>query len=226
MAGMSDVRGYGLVARWRRVGVLASFYLAFFGFHGGFAMQASDAEQVSGHPAKATFGGGCFWCTEAVYAQIKGVQSVTSGYTGGRIADPNYKQVCSGLTGHAEAVEIEYDPAVVPFEKLLEIFFATHDPTTLNRQGADVGTQYRSAIFYHDDKQKETAERVIASLDAAKVFPSLIVTTLEKAKVFYPAEDYHQDYFAINGYQPYCQAVIVPKVEKVRKVFKELLKDE
>jgi len=151
---------------------------------------------------------------------------VPSGYTGGRIANPNYKQVCSGLTGHAEAVEIEYDPAVVPFEKLLEIFFATHDPTTLNRQGADVGTQYRSAIFYHDDKQKETAERVIATLDAAKVFPSPIVTTLEKAKVFYPAEDYHQDYFAINGYQPYCQAVIAPKVEKVRKVFKELLKGE
>jgi len=226
MTGVHDGGGYGLVARWQPASLVVSAFLAFVGFCGGFAMEASAAEEVPGHPAKATFGGGCFWCTEAVYAQIKGVQSVTSGYTGGRIANPNYKQVCSGLTGHAEAVEIEYDPAVVPFEKLLEIFFATHDPTTLNRQGADVGTQYRSAIFYHDDKQKETAERVIATLDAAKVFPSPIVTTLEKAVVFYPAEDYHQDYFAINGYQPYCQAVIAPKVEKVRKVFKELLKGE
>ncbi len=175
---------------------------------------------------KATFGGGCFWCTEAVYAEIRGVKSVTSGYTGGRIPKPNYKQVCSGLTGHAEAVEIEYDPAVVPYEKLLEIFFATHDPTTLNRQGADVGTQYRSAIFYHDDTQKEIAEKVIAKLNESKVFSSPIVTTLEKAKVFYPAENYHQDYFANNGYQPYCQAVVAPKVAKVRKVFKELLKAE
>ena len=176
--------------------------------------------------ATATFGGGCFWCTEAVYAEIRGVKSVTSGYTGGRIPNPNYKQVCSGLTGHAEAVEIEYDPAIVPYEKLLEIFFATHDPTTLNRQGADVGTQYRSAIFYHDDKQKDIAKKVIATLNESKVFGSPIVTTLEKAKVFYPAEDYHQDYFANNGYQPYCQAVVAPKVAKVRKVFKELLKSE
>jgi peptide-methionine (S)-S-oxide reductase len=226
MAGTKNSVDYGLAARRRTVSVAALVCFAFVVFQGGFVMEASAAETSPGHTAKATFGGGCFWCTEAVYAQIKGVQSVTSGYTGGRIANPNYKQVCSGLTGHAEAVEIEYNPAVVPFEKLLEIFFATHDPTTLNRQGADVGTQYRSAIFYHDDKQKETAERVIASLDAANVFPSPIVTTLEKAVVFYPAEDYHQDYFAINGYQPYCQAVIAPKVEKVRKVFEELLKDE
>lgn len=176
--------------------------------------------------ATATFGGGCFWCTEAVYAEIRGVKSVTSGYTGGRIPNPNYKQVCSGLTGHAEAVEIKYDPAIVPYEKLLEIFFATHDPTTLNRQGADVGTQYRSAIFYHDDKQKDIAKKVIATLNESKVFGSPIVTTLEKAKVFYPAEDYHQDYFANNGYQPYCQAVVAPKVAKVRKVFKELLESE
>ena len=176
--------------------------------------------------AKATFGGGCFWCTEAVYSEISGVKSVTSGYTGGRIPTPNYKQVCSGLTGHAEAVEIEYDPAVVPYEKLLEIFFATHDPTTLNRQGADVGTQYRSAIFYHDDTQKEIAKNVIEKLNESKVFPSPIVTTLEKAKVFYAAESYHQDYFANNGYQPYCQAVVAPKVAKVRKVFKELLKSD
>ena len=185
-------------------------------------ISAEDSSAV----AKATFGGGCFWCTEAVYAEIRGVKSVTSGYTGGRIPNPNYKQVCSGLTGHAEAVEIEYDPAVVPYEKLLEIFFATHDPTTLNRQGADVGTQYRSAIFYHDDTQREIAKNVIEKLNESKVFPSPIVTTLEKAKVFYAAESYHQDYFANNGYQPYCQAVVAPKVAKVRKVFKELLKSD
>jgi peptide-methionine (S)-S-oxide reductase len=185
-------------------------------------IRAEDSSAV----AKATFGGGCFWCTEAVYAEIRGVKSVTSGYTGGRIPNPNYKQVCSGLTGHAEAVEIEYDPAVVPYEKLLEIFFATHDPTTLNRQGADVGTQYRSAIFYHDDTQKEIAKNAIEKLNESKVFPSPIVTTLEKAKVFYPAESYHQDYFANNGYQPYCQSVVAPKVAKVRKVFKELLKSD
>jgi peptide-methionine (S)-S-oxide reductase len=184
--------------------------------------QAADGPAM----AKATFGGGCFWCTEAVYAQIKGVESVVSGYTGGQVENPTYKQVCSGLTGHAEAVEITYDPAVVPYEKLLEIFFSTHDPTTLNRQGADVGTQYRSAIFYHDDEQKKIAQQVIIRLNAAKVFPSKIVTKLEPATVFYPAEDYHQDYFALNGFQPYCQAVIAPKVTKVRKVFKELLKDE
>ena len=192
----------------------------------GVFMTGEICANESSVVAKATFGGGCFWCTEAVYAEIRGVKSVTSGYTGGRNPNPNYKQVCSGLTGHAEAVEIEYDPAVVPYEKLLEIFFATHDPTTLNRQGADVGTQYRSAIFYHDDTQKEIAKNVIEKLNESKVFPSPIVTTLEKAKVFYPAESYHQDYFANNGYQPYCQAVVAPKVAKVRKVFKELLKSE
>ena len=192
----------------------------------GVFMTDKIVAEESSSVAMATFGGGCFWCTEAVYAEIRGVKSVTSGYTGGRIPNPNYKQVCSGLTGHAEAVEIEYDPAVVPYEKLLEIFFATHDPTTLNRQGADVGTQYRSAIFYHDDTQEEIAKKVIAKLNESKVFSSPIVTTLEKAKVFYPAENYHQDYFSNNGYQPYCQAVVAPKVAKVRKVFKELLKTE
>ena len=174
--------------------------------------------------AKATLAGGCFWCTEAVYAEIKGVTSVTSGYIGGAVPNPTYKDVCTGQTGHAEAIEIEYDPAVVPFEKLLEVFFATHDPTTLNRQGADVGTQYRSGVFYHDDEQKRIAEAVIAKLDAAKVFPGKIVTEVTKATIFYPAEDYHQDYFATNPFQPYCQAVAAPKVEKVRKVFKDLVK--
>ena len=173
--------------------------------------------------AKATFAGGCFWCTEAVYAQLKGVKSVTSGYLGGTVPNPTYKDVCTGRTGHAEAIEIEYDPQAVSFEKLLEVFFATHDPTTLNRQGADVGTQYRSGVFYHDDEQKRVAEAVIAKLDAAKVFPAKIVTEVTKASTFYPAEGYHQDYFAKNPADRYCNAVAAPKVEKVRKVFKDLV---
>ena len=176
--------------------------------------------------AKATFAGGCFWCTEAVYAELKGVKSVTSGYIGGQVPNPTYKQVCTGMTGHAEAIEIEYDPAVVPFEKLLEVFFATHDPSTLNQQGADMGTQYRSGVFYHDAEQKRIAEEVIAKLDAARVFPRKIVTEVTEASIFYPAEDYHQDYFANNPFQPYCQAVAAPKVAKVRKVFKELVKEQ
>jgi peptide-methionine (S)-S-oxide reductase len=153
-----------------------------------------------------------------------GVTRVTSGYIGGQVPKPTYEQVCSGRTGHAEAIEIEFDPQVVPFEKLLEVFFATHDPTTPNRQGADVGTQYRSGIFYHDAEQKRIAEEVIARLDAARVFPGRIVTEVTPASEFHPAEDYHQDYFANNPFQPYCQAVAAPKVAKVRKVFKELVK--
>ncbi len=175
--------------------------------------------------AKATFAGGCFWCTEAVYKEIKGVKEVTSGYIGGKNPNPTYKQVCTGLTGHAEAVEIEYDPDLVPYEKLLEVFFATHDPTTLNRQGADVGTQYRSGVFYHDDDQKQIAEKVIERLNVARVFPQRIVTEVTEASTFYPAEDYHQDYFENNPFQPYCQAAVSPKVAKVRKVFKDLLKE-
>ena len=188
------------------------------------AMGSGSSRAEESKLAKATLAGGCFWCTEAVYAEIKGVNRVTSGYIGGSVPNPTYKAVCTGQTGHAEAIEIEYDPAVVPFAKLLEVFFATHDPTTLNRQGADVGTQYRSGIFYHDDEQKRVAEEVIAKLDAAKVFPGKIVTEVTKASTFYPAEDYHQDYFANNPGQPYCQAVAAPKVEKVRKVFKDLVK--
>jgi peptide-methionine (S)-S-oxide reductase len=192
----------------------------------GASITMGSGTSGAGEPklAKATLAGGCFWCTEAVYAEIKGVTSVTSGYIGGAVPNPTYKDVCTGQTGHAEAIEIEYDPAVVPFEKLLEVFFATHDPTTLNRQGADVGTQYRSGVFYHDDEQKRIAEAVIAKLDAAKVFTGKIVTEVTKATIFYPAEDYHQDYFATNPFQPYCQAVAAPKVEKVRKVFKDLVK--
>ena len=192
----------------------------------GASIAMGNGTSGAGEPklAKATLAGGCFWCTEAVYAELKGVKAVTSGYIGGAVSNPTYKDVCTGQTGHAEAIEIDYDPAVVSFEKLLEVFFATHDPTTLNRQGADVGTQYRSGIFYPDDEQKRIAEDVIAKLDAAKVFPGKIVTEVTKASIFYPAEDYHQDYFATNPFQPYCQAVAAPKVEKVRKVFKDLLK--
>jgi peptide-methionine (S)-S-oxide reductase len=190
---------------------------------GALAMMSSAAADPP-RLAKATFGGGCFWCTEAVYAELKGVKSVTSGYIGGKVPNPTYKDVCTGLTGHAEAIEIEYDPAVVSFEKLLEVFFATHDPTTLNRQGADVGTQYRSGVFYHDDEQKRIAEQVIAKLDGAQVFPAKIVTEVTKASTFYPAEGYHQDYFAKNPGDRYCNAVAAPKVAKVRKVFKDLVK--
>jgi peptide-methionine (S)-S-oxide reductase len=187
-------------------------------------LEAGMAREATGTMAKATFAGGCFWCTEAVYEQIEGVGAVTSGYIGGQVPNPTYKDVCTGLTGHAEAVEIEYDPERVPFAKLLEIFFATHDPTTLNRQGPDVGTQYRSGIFYHDEEQKRIAEEVIRTLDAARVFPGRIVTEVTPASTFYPAEGYHQDYFANNPFQPYCQAMTAPKVAKVRKVFKDLLK--
>ena len=190
----------------------------------GFGVGQGTAAEGDGL-AKATFAGGCFWCTEAVYAELKGVKGVTSGYIAGQVPNPTYKQVCTGQTGHAEAIEIEYDPQVVSFEKLLEVFFATHDPTTLNRQGADVGTQYRSGVFYHDAEQKRIAEEVIAKLDAARVFPGKIVTEVTEASRFYPAEDYHQDYVANNPFQPYCQAVAGPKVAKVRKVFKELVKE-
>jgi peptide-methionine (S)-S-oxide reductase len=174
--------------------------------------------------AKATFAGGCFWCTEAVYAQIKGVRGVTSGYIGGTVPNPTYEQVCGKKTGHAEAVEIEYDPGQVSYEQLLEVFFATHDPTTKDRQGYDVGPQYRSAIFTHDAEQKRIAEAVIARLDEARVFPGRIVTEVTPATVFYAAEGYHQDYFAKNPGDRYCNAVALPKVEKVRKAFKQLVK--
>lgn len=206
----------------RRLVSLAGFVIA-----GATIMSvgATGAEEADAPKlAKATFAGGCFWCTEAVYAELKGVTAVTSGYIGGRVPNPTYNDVCTGQTGHAEAIEIEYDPAIVPFEKLLEVFFATHDPTTLNRQGADVGTQYRSGVFYHDDEQKRIAEDVITRLDQARVFPGKIVTEVTKATIFYPAEDYHQDYFARNPFQPYCQAVAAPKVAKVHKFFKDLVK--
>lgn len=174
--------------------------------------------------AIATFASGCFWCTEAVFLNVRGVDKVTSGYTGGSIENPSYEQVCSGRTGHAEAVQIEFDPGVISYEKLTEIFFLTHNPTTLNRQGHDVGTQYRSAIFYHDEEQKKIAELVKEQLTKEEIYPDPIVTTIEPFTIFYPAEAYHQNYFARNPDQPYCQAVINPKISHLRQQFQSLLK--
>jgi peptide-methionine (S)-S-oxide reductase len=172
----------------------------------------------------AVFGGGCFWCTEAVFDELRGVHSVVSGYTGGKNKTPTYEQVCMGNTGHAEVIKIAFDPAQVSFRDLMTVFFATHDPTTLNRQGNDVGTQYRSAIFYADDKQREEAAAFIKELDEAKSFKNSIVTTLEPLTEFYPAEGYHQKFYANNPFQSYCQYVIPPKLSKLQKQFKELLK--
>jgi peptide-methionine (S)-S-oxide reductase len=171
--------------------------------------------------AVATFAGGCFWCTEAVFERMNGVGEVVSGYIGGRMPDPDYNAVCTGTTGHAEAVEIYYDPSVTTYEDLLDVFFKTHDPTTLNRQGADVGTQYRSAIFFHDDDEKARAEAYIKKLNASGEFRSPVVTTLEPASKFYTAEEYHQDYFARNPNAGYCQAVVRSKVKKFDEHFSD-----
>ncbi len=173
----------------------------------------------------ATFGGGCFWCVEAVFQQVKGVQAVVSGYSGGRVAHPSYQQVCTGLTGHAEVCQITYDPDVVSYPELLEVFWRTHDPTTLNRQGPDVGTQYRSVIFVHDAEQRDLALEYKKKLNDAKVFRGHIVTQIVPFRAFYPAEPYHQNYYRNNPYQGYCQYVIVPKLEKFRKVFHEKMKN-
>jgi peptide-methionine (S)-S-oxide reductase len=172
----------------------------------------------------ATLAGGCFWCLEAVFKDLRGVRGVVSGYAGGDAANPTYYQVCDGTTGHAEVVQVTFDPREVSFRELLEVFFTIHDPTTLNRQGADVGTQYRSAVFYNTPEQRDAAEQVIAELDAARVWDSPIVTEVTPLKEFYPAEDYHQNYFDKNPSQPYCRAVVAPKVSKFRKRFLEKLK--
>ena len=171
-----------------------------------------------------TLGGGCFWCLEAVYDQLEGVLDVVSGYAGGHVPHPDYEAVCRGTTGHAEVVQIKFDPAVISFREILEIFFTIHDPTTLNRQGADVGTQYRSEIFYHTEEQKVTAEQVIAEITAAKIWLNPIVTAISALDMFYPAEDYHQEYFQRNPYQGYCQVVIAPKVTKFRQKYASKLK--
>jgi peptide-methionine (S)-S-oxide reductase len=172
----------------------------------------------------ATFGTGCFWCTEAIFQQLEGVLKVTSGYTGGHVKNPSYEQVCEGTTGHAEVIQMIYDPAKISFDELLEVFWETHDPTTLNRQGNDVGTQYRSAVFYHNAEQKQKAEKYKSELDKSGAFSNKIVTEVTPASAFYSAENYHQNYYNQNGSQPYCNFVIRPKMEKFQKVFKDKIK--
>ena len=168
---------------------------------------------------KATLGGGCFWCTEAVFQELEGVASVVSGYAGGEEPDPTYREVCSGTTGHAEVVQVSFEPTVVSYREVLEVFFATHDPTTLNQQGADIGSQYRSVVFYHSSEQKLVVEELIDALDAANVFGSSIVTEIAALEDFHPAEEYHQDYYRRNPEQGYCQVIINPKLAKFRSAF-------
>jgi peptide-methionine (S)-S-oxide reductase len=180
--------------------------------------------QESNHTELATLAGGCFWCLEAVFEQLKGVEKVESGYAGGQVPNPSYRQVCTGTTGHAEVVQLTFDPQTVTYRDLLGVFFTIHDPTTLNRQGADVGEQYRSAIFYHSPEQKAAAEQVIQEMTAAGVWSAPIVTELSPYSRFYKAEDYHQEYFRNNQAQPYCQVVIAPKVSKFRKQYFDRLK--
>lgn len=171
----------------------------------------------------ATFGAGCFWCVEAIFKELKGVKSIISGYSGGNVENPTYEQVCSGKTGHAEVCQITFDSNIISFKELLEVFWQTHDPTTLNRQGNDVGTQYRSVIFYHNESQRNIAEFYKEELNKSGAFNSPIVTEIVKFNKFFPAENYHQDYYSNNVYQPYCQFVVKPKLEKFKKAFKEKL---
>ncbi len=174
---------------------------------------------------KATFGSGCFWCTEAIFQRLKGVSLAQSGYAGGDVEYPTYETVCTGKTGHAEVVRVEYDPAIISYAELLEVFWNTHDPTTLNKQGNDVGTQYRSAVFYHNEEQKRLAEAYKLKLDAEKIWSDPIVTEITELTNYYPAENYHEDYFNKNESQPYCSFVVAPKVKKFKEVFSDKLKD-
>jgi peptide-methionine (S)-S-oxide reductase len=185
-----------------------------------------EESRMQAHPetAVATLGGGCFWCLEAVFRDLRGVERVVSGYAGGHVPNPTYEQVCTGATGHAEVVQVTFDPRVLSFRELLEVFFAIHDPTTPDRQGADIGPQYRSVVFYHSPEQQETVQQVIAELNAAGVWDSPIVTQVAPAGAFYPAESYHQEYYARNPGQPYCRVVIDPKVAKFRRQFRDKLK--
>lgn len=187
-------------------------------------IMTEDSTKTGMQTETITLGGGCFWCIEAVFLNLNGVESVTSGYMGGKISKPTYREVCSGLTGHAEVVQVKYDPGVVSFEEILEVFFTVHDPTTLNRQGNDVGTQYRSAIFYHTPQQKTTAERIIQELNQSGAWSNPIVTEVSPAVEFYRAEDYHQNYYNNNTQAGYCQYVIQPKLDKFKKVFAKKVK--
>lgn len=205
------------------LGVCAAGFLK-----GRLAMSETPSVPVSAEipagMARATFGSGCFWCTEAVFGQLKGVVAVISGYSGGSVKNPTYHQVCTGATGHAEAIQVTFDPKVVSYEQLLEVFWQSHDPTTRNRQGNDVGTQYRSVIFYHDEQQKKLAEDYKRKLDASGAFAAPIVTEIAPYTEFYRAENYHQNYYEANAGQPYCRVIIKPKVDKVRKVFADRVK--
>ncbi|MFW5760917.1 MAG: peptide-methionine (S)-S-oxide reductase MsrA [Cyclobacteriaceae bacterium] len=201
--------------------------VSFAGFASAENLNKKELEKMSSDQNKlklATFGSGCFWCTEAVFQRLKGVEKVVSGYTGGKIKNPTYREVCSGLTGHAEVIQIFYDPQIISYEELLEVFWKTHDPTTLNRQGNDVGTQYRSVVFYHNDEQKKLAEHYKMELEKEGVFSGPIVTEISPATDFYAAEDYHQNYYNENISQPYCSYIIAPKLDKLEKVFKSKLK--
>jgi peptide-methionine (S)-S-oxide reductase len=228
---MRSVQSPRLARRvWPRAVVLACLVgtTASARFAAGQGQPAGEGDEVSKSDRLdlATFANGCFWCTEALFDRVKGVKKVVSGYSGGTVENPTYKQVCTGQTGHAEAVQITFDPAQVSYADLLEIFWKTHDPTTLNQQGPDVGTQYRSAVFYHNDEQKKTAETYKRQLDESKTFQRPIVTEITEYASFYPAENYHQDYFERNSRQPYCRQQISPKIKKFNRMFRDKLKDE
>ncbi len=186
--------------------------------------QPTKSKNMNEELQVATLGSGCFWCTEAFFLKLNGVESVVSGYSGGKVKNPTYREVCTGLTGHAEVIQVKFNPKVISFEEILEVFWNTHDPTTLNKQGADEGTQYRSAVFYHNEEQKKIAEQYKAQLDKSGTYKNKIVTEITAFSVFYPAEDYHQNYYALNPNQGYCQYVIRPKVEKFNKQYASKLK--
>jgi peptide-methionine (S)-S-oxide reductase len=217
------------------VGVSAALYSTTF-LGGGFEMPANfpppTKAEAPAEPPKvgaselATFGGGCFWCTEAVFLQLKGVQKVVSGYSGGHVKNPTYEQICTGTTGHAEVIQVTYDPSVVSYTELLEVFWRTHDPTTKDRQGNDIGPQYRSVIFYHNPEQKKLAEEYKKKIDEAKVYSDPLVTEITPISEFFPAEQYHQNYYAQNSRQPYCMVIIGPKLEKLKTIFKDKLKEK
>ncbi len=213
----------------QQAGVIITYILLFTSCNANNQTQQTNKEEnimadtISGTQT-ATFGTGCFWCTEAIFESLKGVLKAQSGYSGGHVANPSYEQVCTGETGHAECIQITYDPKIISYDELLEAFWESHDPTTLNRQGADAGTQYRSAIFYHNNEQKKLAEAYKEKLNTSGSFKNPIVTEITAFTKFYPAENYHQDYFKLNGHAPYCQFVIAPKLDKFKKVFKDKLK--
>jgi peptide-methionine (S)-S-oxide reductase len=215
-----------LLASFTAISIFAAVSLAVLGDHKDSAMGGEENMNSTGKKEVATLAGGCFWCLEAVYNDLRGVEKVVSGYSGGRVADPTYEQVTTGKTGHAEVVQITFDPQLISFKELLEVFFTIHDPTTLNRQGADVGTQYRSAIYYHSPEQKEVADKTIADITNAKIWKDPIVTEVTKLAAFYPAEEYHQRYYERNPNQGYCRMVIEPKVIKFRRQFMSKLKKQ